>query len=96
MPNHKSKHLTIGHNCSEKQRLIEQLTATQAIILSQKPTNKIPLLVCSAPKTWILVDPDCDFEAKIAEYKAIHNPVKVVVNEVTKRHNKMKPIKTNG
>jgi len=79
MSNTRSRHKAIGPQIGANQRLTEQLTTKQAIQLSEAKNNKIPLLVCSAPKTWIMVDADADMEAKRVEYRNIHEPERVVL-----------------
>ncbi len=66
MSNHHSRHLAIGEQVSAAQRLVEQLSEKQAIILSQSEKGKVPLVIDS--RTTILVSPDCDMEAKREHY----------------------------
>ena len=61
-----STHKALGPQVSVIQRLTEQLTTKQAIILSQSETGKVPLVIDS--KTTILVYPGVDMEAKRVNY----------------------------
>ena len=61
-----STHKALGPQVSYIQRLTEQLTTKQAIILSQSETGKVPLVIDS--KTTILVYHGVDMEAKRVNY----------------------------
>ena len=61
-----STHKALGAQVSAIQRLTEQLTTKQAIILSQSEMDKVPLVIDS--KTTILVYPGVDMEAKRVNY----------------------------
>jgi len=61
-----SKHLALGQNIAHNQRISEQLTPQQAIILSHSETGKVPLVIDR--KTTIMVEAGCDMVERREHY----------------------------
>lgn len=70
MSKNNSRHLAIGQNIGKNQRFVEQLTATQAIILSQSEKGKVPMVIDS--RTTILVPKGADMEERRIHFFRTH------------------------